>query len=428
MEQENKLDFFHSGPACGEYRRLSRRGFLGTAAAAGAVSLSSLAIGGTRGSERSRDVLVTVFLRGGLDGLSAVVPHGDPDLYTARPTLAVPPPGQSGGALDLDGFFGLNAACAPLLGAYQAGDLAIVHATGSTDPSRSHFSAQHLMETGTPNLAYLNLADGWTARHLQTIAPLGAGELRGLALKPTLPRAMAGGPAVLPVNNPAGFRFPGDPSLTPALRPVIESSYAAAAEPLRGAASSSLGAIDLLAAIDFPGYQPENGANYPASGFGGSLVSAAAMIKADIGLECLQIDIEGWDHHSGQGPVNGLLATMLADLSEGLNAFHLDLRSRLDRITVVVMTEFGRRVAENGSAGTDHGHGGVMFVLGGNVNGGQVISQWPGLDPASLGNGDLPITIDYRDVLSEILERRLGSTSLPHIFPQHTPQFPGVIA
>ncbi|MCH2107451.1 MAG: DUF1501 domain-containing protein, partial [Planctomycetes bacterium] len=338
------------------------------------------------------------------------------------------PPGLAGGALDLDGFFGLNPACAPLMESYQRGDLAIVHATGSTDPSRSHFTAQRLMETGTPNLGHLGVSDGWIARHLQTIAPLGAGDLRALALKSTLPRSMVGAPATLPVKDPSNLDFPGSPALAAAFRAVIEGTYGMASEPLRGAASSSLGAIDLLGTIDFNNYQPENGASYPAGGFGEALVSTAAMIKADIGLECVQIDIQGWDHHSNMGPSSGVLASMLDDFSSALDAFYSDLQSELGGVTLVVMTEFGRRVAGNGSAGTDHGHGSVMFVLGGNVNGGQVFAQWPGLDPASLGNGDLPITIDYRDVLAEILQLRLGSSSLSDVFPEHSPQFQGLVS
>lgn len=414
--------------ACGEFQHLSRRGFLGASAAVGAASMTSLAFGGGRGGGANRDTLVVVFLRGGMDGLTAVVPHGDPDLYTARPTLAVPPPGQTNGALDLDGFFGLAPACAPLLPIYRDGDLAIVHATGSTDPTRSHFSAMRFMETATPNMGQTSISDGWLGRHLQTSAPLGAGDLRAMALQATLTRTLAGGPGALPVKDPANFNFPGPQDVAGALRDVIEAIYANAAEPLAGAAQSSMGAIDLLATVDFENYQPENGAVYSGDSFGQGLVSTAAMIKADIGLECVELDITGWDHHSAMGPIDGTLAGMLANLSEGLAAFHTDLGSDwMERVTLLVMTEFGRRVAENGSAGTDHGHGGVMFVLGGHANGGQVHTQWPGLDPASLGNGDLPITTDYRDVLAEIVALRLRNPSLAEIFPQHTPQFPGIV-
>lgn len=417
-----------AGGACSEFANLSRRGFLGSTAAVGATSISQLAFGGGRGSDRANDVLVVIFLRGGMDGLTTVVPYGDADLYNARPTLAINPPGQTDGALDLDGFFGLPPACASLLPAFQQGDLAFVHAAGSTDPTRSHFNAMYSMETGTPNMGQTTITDGWIGRHLQTIAPSGSGELRALAIQSILPRSMSGGPGAIPAKDPDDFDFPGEPVLAGALRSVIESSYARAAEPLKGAASSSFGAIDLLATVDFANYQPANGAVYPAGDFGTKLVDVAAMIKADIGLECIEVDIPQWDHHSAMGPVNGILALKLADLSAGLNAFHKDLAAELGHVTVVVKSEFGRRVAENGSAGTDHGHGGVMMVLGGNVNGGQVHGQWPGLDPASLGNGDLPITTDYRDVLAEILSLRLGSTSIADIFPQHTPQFPGIVS
>jgi uncharacterized protein (DUF1501 family) len=417
----------NSCSSCDEFASLSRRGFLGTTALVGASSISQMSFGAGRGSERTRDTLVVVFLRGGMDGLTTVVPYGDTHLYSARPTLAVSPPGQSNGALDLDGFFGFAPSCAALMPAFQRGDLALIHAAGSTDPTRSHFSAMRYMETATPNMGQTTITDGWMGRHLQTSTPVGAGDLRALAVQSTLPRSMSGGPGAIPVSDPSDFSFPGTPALSGALRSVIESTYGRAAEPLKGAASSSMGAIDLLAGIDFDNYQPANGANYPGGDFGSDLVAVAAMIKADIGLECVEVDIPGWDMHASMGPINGNLATKLEELSGGLNALYTDLNAELGRVTVVVMSEFGRRVAENGSGGTDHGHGGVMMVLGGNVNGGQVHTQWPGLDPASLGNGDLPITIDYRDVLSEILELRLGSSALPTIFPQHTPQFPGVI-
>ena len=428
MNREEMNIDSESCESCAEYTSLSRRGFLGSTAAIGATSVSQLAFGAGRGSDRTRDVLVVVYLRGGMDGLTAVAPYGDADLYNARPTLAINPPGQTNGALDLDGFFGLAPSCAELLPAFQAGDLALVHAAGSTDPSRSHFTAQHRMETGTPNFGQTTISDGWIGRHLQTTAPVGAGDLRALAVQSLLPRSMSGGPGALPANDPANFNFPGAPGLSGALRSVIETSYQRSAEPLKSAASSSLSAIDLLASVDFANYQPANGATYPGGDFGTKLVSAAAMIKADIGLECIEVDIPQWDHHAAMGPVNGILALKLADLSAGLNAFYTDLSAELGRVTLVVKSEFGRRVAENGSAGTDHGHGGVMMVLGGNVNGGQVHGQWPGLDPVSLGNGDLPITTDYRDVLAEILALRLGNTSLQDVFPQHTPQFPGVVS
>ncbi|MAF66331.1 MAG: hypothetical protein CMJ84_11830 [Planctomycetes bacterium] len=428
--QRNASSMTDAG-ACGEFLHLSRRGFLGASAAAavGTAGMSQLAFGASRGSDRQRDVMVVVFLRGAMDGLTAVVPYGDGNLYNARPTLAVAPPGQPDGALDLDGFFGLAPACAPLLPVYESGDLAVVHATGSTDPTRSHFSAMRIMETATPNMGPTTINDGWFGRHLQTSTAVGTGDLRAAVLNPTLTRTLAGGPGALPVSDPADFAFPGPPALVPALRTALESAYAGAREPLAGAAASSLGAIDLLAGIDFENYQPENGAAYPGDSFGEGLVRTAAMIKADIGLECVELDVTGWDHHSGMGPIDGVLASMLGNLSEGLAAFHTDMGSGgMARVTMVVMTEFGRRVAENGSAGTDHGHGGAMFVIGGNVNGGQGFTQWPGLDPGSLGNGDLVITTDYRDVLAEIIQLRLGNSSLAEIFPQHTPQFPGIVA
>lgn len=398
---------------------LSRRSFLTSSAVAASAPawLPSVAMAG---SGSRRDVLVTIFLRGGADGLTMCVPYGDGDLYVNRPSLAIQPPGSIDGALDLDGFFGLAPASAPLLTPYQAGKLAIVHAVGSDDPSRSHFDAQFRMETATPNQPQAGITSGWLARHLQEIAPASSGPLRGMALSPFLPRALVGGPATLPVPDPASFGFPGEPASAAERQLFIGDVHQETVEPLRSAAASSIGAIDLLAGVDFAGYTPENGASYPAGEFGQRLLSTAALIKADVGLEVSHLDINGWDHHADMGPVNGILAGLLAELSTGLEAFYLDLLGELDRVTVVVMSEFGRRIRENGSAGTDHGFGGAMLVMGGSVNGGQVYGSWPGLD-TSTGSGDLDTTTNYRDVLWEILAERTGATELGAIFPGFTP-------
>ena len=406
----------------------TRRAFLGTTPVAAAATLGapillpriSLARSGGGAASGNRDKLISVYLRGGMDGLTGCVPYGDTELYNARPTLAVQPPGQTDGAIDLDGFFGLAPAASAFLTPWNAGHMAIVHATGSTDPSRSHFSAQRFMETATPNMPTANITTGWLGRWLASSPPIGAGDFRALSLGSILPRTLNGAPSTLPIPDPDNFVFPGDPATIPQRRMSVEAMYDNAQEPLAGAAASSLATIDLLDTIDFANYTPENGAVYEDLPFANGLKSVAAILKAGVGLEAAHLDFQGWDHHSAMGPINGLLATMLGELSRALEAFYLDMLGLIDDTVVVVMSEFGRRIAENGSAGTDHGHGNCMYVIGGHIAGGQVLTQWPGL--SNTGNGDLDITIDYRDILAEILEQRLGAspTQLDDVFPNHT--------
>jgi uncharacterized protein (DUF1501 family) len=354
-----------------------------------------------------------------MDALTACVPYGDAQLYVARPTLAVPPPGQTDGAIDLDGYFGLAPSAGSLLTPWNAGHLAIVHACGSTDPSRSHFEAQYFMETATPDMGPTNISSGWLARWLENSTAVGAGDFRAMSLGALLPRTLIGAPAALPVPDPTSFVFPGAQQSAPMRRATIETMYATAGEPLGGAAASSLATIDLLATVDFENYVPENGAVYENLPFARGLRSVAAILKANLGLEVAHLDFQGWDHHSAMGPINGTLAGMLGELSRALEAFYLDMLGSIQQTVVVVQSEFGRRIAENGSDGTDHGHGGCMLVMGGHMAGGQVLTQWPGL--INTGNGDLSITIDYRDILAEILEQRLGATpvQLDEIFPNH---------
>jgi uncharacterized protein (DUF1501 family) len=411
---------------CDEYRDLSRRSFLrgtGLATAAGATLPAwfprvTFAAPGAP----ARDVMVHVFMRGAADGLSIVVPHGDPHLYNLRPTLAVPQPGQPDGALDLDGFFGLNPNCAALLGAYNNGDLAVLHAAGSTDPTRSHFDGFKAVEGGVPNQNLTHVKDGWLGRHIRDTQPWGPGFLRGLAIEPLMPIYMSGADQALPILDPPTFEFPGRPETAGARRFALESIFAAADEPMKSSGASTLGTMDLLATIDFENYTSAGGVPYPNSYFGNQLRMTAAMIKGDIGVEAFGVDYDGWDHHENQGPITGLLANMLSDLTASLEAFYLDLRADgwLDSTVIFLMSEFGRRAEENVSGGTDHGHGNMMMAIGGHIAGGQVFANWPGLGPNQLVDGDLDITIDYRDVVGEILVNRMGNTNLPEIFPNHT--------
>jgi uncharacterized protein (DUF1501 family) len=376
----------------------------------------------------TRDTLVVIFLRGGMDGLTTVAPYGDPNLYspTLRPALAIPPPGDPNGALDLDGFFGFAPAMAPLLPAYQDGDLLVVHATGSPDPTRSHFDAFQYMEYGIP-LQPLSLFTGWLGRHLQVTPPAASGPLRGIALNYIVPKTLAGAPSTLPIPNPATFTFPGRPETAAEREVALEASFAAAEDPISSAGIDTLETIDLLTAIDFDNYIPSNGAVYPQTAFGNAIRSAAALIKADIGVEVAMIELGGWDTHAQQ---TGPLQNLMTNLSGSLGAFHADMQSRMNQLTTVCMSEFGRRADANSSSGTDHGHGNCLFVMGGNIDGGQVIADWTDgalLHPDNLYQSDsLEVTIDYRDLLAEILQNRLENTDLATVFPNYSPTFHGV--
>ena len=427
----NKHDHDHG--SCSEYRSLSRRGFLRGTSLATAAGVTSPAwmpnLTFAAPGAPPRDVLVHVFLRGAADGLSFVPPHGDPDLYVHRPTMAIPPPGNPNGALDLDGFFGLNPNAAPLLGMYNGGHLAVMHAAGSTDPTRSHFDAFKAMEGGVPNGVLTTVKNGWLGRHVRDTTPWGGGLLRGVAMEPLMPLYMVGADEILPIDNPPGFEFPGRASTAVARRQALENMFQAAGEPLKSGAAGTFGAIDLIGTIDFDNYTSAGAVPYPNTYFGQRLKYTAAIIKADVGVETMGVDYHGWDHHENQGPITGLMANMIADLTGALEAFYLDLVADgwLDSTILLVMSEFGRRVKENVSLGSDHGHGNMMLAMGGHISGGQVVSNWPGLAPGQLNAGeDLEITLDFRDVVGEILQMRMGNTNLSEIFPNHIFNFPGI--
>lgn len=421
---------------CAEFHHLSRRRFLGLSAgalAAAAVPAWLPKIAFAAGGAGSRDVLVSIFLRGGADGLTLVVPHGEDAYYDLRPTLAIPRPGEGpNSAIDLDGFFGLPRAMGALKEAYDDGALLLVHATGLPDPTRSHFSAMYFMEVGRPSPP-TSLFTGWLGRHLATTPPAVAGApLRAIGLGYGLPRSLVGGPQTVPVLDLGDVGLSGDENLATGRRRAFDAMYAAATDSLlKASASNTSRTIDLLERIDFAGYHPAGGAVYPDDEFGNAMKSTAALIKAQVGVEAATIDLSGWDSHEEMGAIDGDLASLMQSLSRGLAAFHQDLfTAGFDRVVVTVQSEFGRNANENASRGTDHGHGGAMLVLGGQVAGGRVLADWPGLAPDQLyEDQDLQITIDYRDVLAEILQKRLGNTNLAAVFPDpaYNPSFKGVI-
>jgi len=413
--------------ACDEYRQLSRREFLArTTATAVALSVPAWLPRVTYAqSASSRDVLISIFLRGGADGLSLVAPWGEWANYSSlRPTIAIQPTTANA----LDGFFGFPPAMAPLLPAYQSGQLLIVHATGSTDPSRSHFDAQFFMEIGKPG--DLNVVTGWLGRHLASLPPMKAdAAVRGIGFNFGLPQTLVGAPDTLPIPDPANFRLSGNSSSAAQRLAWLGTAYQTERDPLRTAALNTQRTINTLSALNIGGYVPAGGAVYPGGSFGAALRSTAALIRADMGVEAVQIDLGGWDTHSAQGPVSGGMAATMGQLAQAIGAFHADMNGagRINNVTLIATSEFGRVARENASQGTDHGHGNVMLVMGGAVRGGRVLSIWPGLAPAQLYQGqDLHVTIDYRDILAETVLRRLGNTNLDLVFPDFTPTMRGV--
>ncbi len=412
--------------ACDEYRQLSRREFVSrTSATAVALSVPAWLPRVTYAQTASdRDILVSIFLRGGADGLSLVAPWGEASYFSLRPTLAIP----ANAALALDGFFGLPPAMAPLLPAYQSGQLLVVHATGSTDPSRSHFDAQFFMEIGKPG--DLNVVTGWLGRHLASRPPMKVdAALRGLGFAFGLPQTLVGAPDTLPIPDPANFGLSGNSSTRTQRLAWLGNAYQPERDPLRTAALNTQRTINTLSGLNINGYVPAGGAVYPGGSFGAALRSTAALIRADMGVEAVQIDLGGWDTHSAQGPINGGMSVTMGQLAQALAAFHADMNgaNRMGNVTLIAVSEFGRVARENASQGTDHGHGNAMFVMGGAVRGGRVMSIWPGLAAGQLyQNQDLQVTIDYRDILSELVLRRLGNTNLDLVFPGFTPTLRGV--
>lgn len=368
-------------------------------------------------------IFVVVFQRGGMDGLNAVIPFKDKNYYTLRPRIAIPEPasGESR-ALDLDGFYGLHPALAPLKNLFDKGHLAVVHATGSPDNTRSHFDAQDYMEIGTPGVK--NTPDGWLNRHLGNGQDTGS-PFRGVAVGPRLPRILAGRAPALTLSAIDEFRPRNE-----ALGSVLQKLYSRTSDPLfRQGGENLFEAVTLLRKVESK--IPPAAEYYPESRFGRGLAQIARLIKADIGLEIAFTEIEGWDTHVNQGGATGQMANRLKELADGLAAFHHDLGDAMGDAVLITLSEFGRTARENGNGGTDHGHANVMFALGGSVRGGRVFGRWPGLAPDLLYEGrDLDLTTDFRSVCGEVLARHLGQNDLEKIFPGYRVSSPplGLIA
>ncbi len=421
---------------------VSRRAWMGGALsslvwwAKGRTALAGLAVAPPP-KQVERDVLVVVFMRGGADGLNLIVPYGDDDYYAARPTLGIAAPKDkrqnvAARAVDLNGFFGLHPVMVPLKPFYDKGELACIHGCGSFDQSRSHFEAMALMEHGqgsTPG----GLSGGWLARHLSSAPVPNDSPLRAISLSNVMPESLRGATSATALNSLDDFRLTlpnGDDAKkeqNAARARQILASFYEGKDAVSLAGRETLAVLETLRRLDPKNYQAAHGATYPKSEFGTGLRQVACLIKGNVGLEAACLDHRGpflWDTHVGQ---NAIFAAQAGDLAQGLAAFARDLGNDLNRVTIVAMTEFGRRVAENSGLGTDHGRAGVMFLLGGGINGGKVYAKWHGLAAANLeGPGDLKVTMDYRDVLSEIVARRLGNNRFAEVFPDYKPRFAGV--
>jgi uncharacterized protein (DUF1501 family) len=381
-------------------------------------------------------ILLAIFQRGAVDGLSMVVPHGDPDYYGSRGSIAIarPAPGTADATVDLDGFFGLHPSLEPLQALWDDRKLAVVHACGSPDTTRSHFDAQDYMESGTPGVK--STADGWLARGLQAIPLTETSPFRAVALGPQLPRILRGEVGALAMNTVADFDVKENATMTVgagSARKGFESLYEhGVRDLLYGTGRETFEAVKMLKAAHPQRIVPEHGAQYPRGRFGESLKQIAQLIKADVGLEVAFADVGGWDTHAGQGNERGQLAVRLKEFAEGLAALDRDLGPRMTDVVVLTMSEFGRTVRENGNRGTDHGHATAMLALGGPVRGGKVYGRWPGLRREQLFEGrDLAVTSDFRNLFAEVAIHHLGVPPTAPLFPGFATspsKHPGVLA
>lgn len=399
---------------------ITRRGFMkgsalalvGTSTIPSFLTRSVMAEMTTAAANRKK--LVVLFQRGAVDGLNMVVPYKESNYYAMRPTIAI----KQQEVLDLDGFFGMHPAMSTLKPLYDQGHLAIIHAAGSPDTTRSHFDAQDYMESGTPGVK--STTDGWLNRALQIeLLRSKPTAFRAVALGTQIPRTLEGRVPAIALNNLADFSVGGRGPKAVPISNAFQAMYDESTDSvLHGTGEETFEAIKMLKAADPVQYQPAAGVVYPNTPFGNSLKQVAQLMKANLGVEAAFSDIGGWDTHQNQGNANGQLANRLQDFSDSIAAFWQDMGPDAENITLVTMSEFGRTARQNGTGGTDHGHANAMLVLGGQVKGGKVYGQWPGLANEQLNEGrDLKVTTDFRRVLGEAAYRTLGAKNLGLVFP-----------
>ena len=396
------------------FLRNSALAVVGTAAVPGFLTRAAFGAVETPGRNKR---LVVIFQRGAADGLNIVVPYAEPQYYAMRPSINIP----RKSVIDLNGFFGLHPSLSAFQPLWQQGYLAIVHAAGSPDTTRSHFDAQDFMETGTPGVKITE--DGWLNRSLHSMPSTPQNSpFRAIALGPSVPRILSGSEPAVAMNNINDFSV-GGKKASPAAR-AFEAMYDHSSDSvLHGTGEETFDAVKMLKTADPGKYAAAPGANYPKGRFGDSLRQLAQLIKANLGVQVAFADISGWDHHVNEGSTEGQLANVLTEFSQSLAAFWVDLGDLMEDTVVVTMSEFGRTARENGNRGTDHGHANVMFVLGGPVKGGKVYGRWPGLDQSQLYEGrDLALTTDFRQVLGEAVARHMGNKNLNEVFPGYENQ------
>jgi uncharacterized protein (DUF1501 family) len=397
---------------------LTRRVFLknGALAIVGTTAIPSFlarAIYAADGTSSGKKRLVVLFQRGAADGLNIVVPHAERGYYSMRPSIAIP----RQNVIDLDGFFGLHPSMSAFKALWDEKHLAIVHAAGSPDNTRSHFDAQDYMESGTPGIKSTD--DGWLNRALAGVEEQEASPFRAVAMGGALPRTLAGQVPAVAMGDIRSFGVGGRNRGSEIASNTFEAMYEQSVDTvLHGAGNETFEAVKMLRAADPEKYTPAAGADYPRGRFGESLRQVAQLIKANLGVEVAFADIGGWDHHVNEGSVQGQIANLTREFSQAIAAFWIDLGNLREDTVIVTMSEFGRTARENGNRGTDHGHANVMFVLGGPVQGGKVYGRWPGLAQEHLYEGrDLAVTTDFRQVLSEAVSRHLGNQNLAKVFP-----------
>lgn len=370
-----------------------------------------------------KKVLVTIFQRGAVDGLNMIVPYGESEYYNLRRSIAIKKPNETGGAIDLDGFFGLHPSMKPLETFWKDKRLAVITAAGSPDNTRSHFDAQDYMESATPGIK--STRDGWLNRVLQSTAAKDVSPFRAVSMTQSMPRSLYGKAASVAMTNLSDFSIKAG-LYTTDLKGGFEGMYQQNAKDSLGeTGKETFEAVNFLKQANPAQYKPENGAVYPATPLGRSLQQVAQLIKAGVGLEVAFAESGGWDTHTNQGlgnnPSQGQLANLLRDFSAAIAAFATDLGKRMDDVVLITMSEFGRTARENGSRGTDHGHGNSMLILGNTVKGGKVYGDFRGLKSDKLYEGrDLDVTTDFRDVFAEAAAKHMGVKDLSKVFPNYS--------
>jgi uncharacterized protein (DUF1501 family) len=358
-------------------------------------------------TQGKKKILIAIFQRGAADGLNIVAPFSEKRYYELRPSIAVPMPGGQNGSIDLDGHFALHPQLQPLKALWDKQQLAVIHATGSPDPSRSHFDAQDYMESGTPGKT---TEDGWLNRALNPAGPQ-TSPVRAIAAGAQLPRTLRGNRAAIAVSDSQQYQMGNEVSSN-----ILESMYATTKDQqLSRTGNDAFAALKIIRNMNQQFNQATNQQYLQGGELGRGLQQIARLIKADVGVETAFAEMGGWDHHVNEV---GQMGNQLRQFSSALAAFHQDMGDKMEDIVMVTMSEFGRTAQENGDNGTDHGHGNVMMVLGGPVKGGKVYGRWPGLAVEQLNEGrDLAVTTDFRDVLSEIVGGHLGQKNLAEVFP-----------